>query len=188
MRAVELAHDSRIVHRDLKPSNILVRTDGQAKLLDFGIAKLLEGEGQAGESPLTLEGGRAMTPEYAAPEQLKGGAVTTATDVYAAGVLLYVLLTGQHPAGAGPHTPASLVKATLEIEPRRPSEIVALTQGERRERSRECQETRDDAGQAGADAARRSGYDCRKSVEEEFGRALSLDQSLRRRLAAIFAI
>ena len=129
LRAVELAHDSRIVHRDLKPSNILVRTDGQAKLLDFGIAKLLEGEGQAGESPLTLEGGRAMTPEYAAPEQLKGGAVTTATDVYAAGVLLYVLLTGQHPAGAGPHTPASLVKATLETEPRRPSEIVASTQG-----------------------------------------------------------
>jgi eukaryotic-like serine/threonine-protein kinase len=129
LRAVEQAHDNHIVHRDLKPSNILVRTDGQAKLLDFGIAKLLEGEGQTGESPLTLEGGRAMTPEYAAPEQLKGEAVTAATDVYAAGVLLYVLLTGQHPAGAGPHTPARLVKATLETEPPRPSDTVALTQG-----------------------------------------------------------
>jgi serine/threonine protein kinase/Tol biopolymer transport system component len=128
LRAVAQAHDNRIVHRDLKPSNILVRTDGQAKLLDFGIAKLLEGEGQTGEPPLTLEGGRAMTPEYAAPEQLKGEAVTAATDVYAAGALLYVLLTGQHPAGAGPHTPASLVKATLETEPPRPSEIVAPTQ------------------------------------------------------------
>ena len=128
LRAVAQAHDNRIVHRDLKPSNILVRTDGQAKLLDFGIAKLLEGEGQTGESPLTLEGGRAMTPEYAAPEQLKGEAVTTATDVYASGVLLYVLLTGHHPAGVGPHTPASLVKAILDTEPPRPSEIIALTQ------------------------------------------------------------
>ena len=128
LRAVAQAHDNRIVHRDLKPSNILVRTDGQAKLLDFGIAKLLEVEGQTGESPLTLEGGRAMTPEYAAPEQLKGEAVRATTDVYAAGVLLYVLLTGQHPVGAGPHTPASLVKATLETEPPRPSEIVAPTQ------------------------------------------------------------
>jgi serine/threonine protein kinase/Tol biopolymer transport system component len=128
LRAVAQAHASLIVHRDLKPSNILVRTDGQAKLVDFGIAKLLECDGQSGESPLTLEGGRALTPEYAAPEQLKGGAVTTATDVYASGVLLYVLLTGHHPAGAGPHTPASLVKTILDTEPPRPSEIVALTQ------------------------------------------------------------
>jgi serine/threonine protein kinase/Tol biopolymer transport system component len=127
LRAVEQAHANLVVHRDLKPSNILVRTDGQAKLLDFGIAKLLEGEGQHGESPLTLEGGRALTPEYAAPEQLNGEAVTAATDVYASGVLLYVLLTGQHPAGLSRHTPAGLVKAILDTEPPRPSEIVAPT-------------------------------------------------------------
>jgi serine/threonine protein kinase/Tol biopolymer transport system component len=127
LRAVAQAHANLIVHRDLKPSNILVRTDGQAKLLDFGIAKLLEGDGQNRESPLTLEGGRPLTPEYAAPEQLKGEAVTPATDIYASGVLLYVLLTGQHPAGPGPHTPAGLVKAILEIEPPRPSVIVAPT-------------------------------------------------------------
>jgi len=127
LRAVAQAHANLIVHRDLKPSNILVRTDGQAKLLDFGIAKLLECEGQSGEAPLTLDGGRALTPEYAAPEQLKGEAVTAATDVYASGVLLYVLLTGQHPAGAGPHTPAGLVKAILDTEPPRPSEIVVRT-------------------------------------------------------------
>src|SRR5215468_284827 len=127
LRAVAQAHANLIVHRDLKPSNILVRRDGQAKLLDFGIAKLLEGDEGPGNSPLTLEGSRAMTPEYAAPEQLKGEAVTTATDVYALGILLYVLLTGQHPVGAGPHTPASLVQAILDTEPPRPSEVVALT-------------------------------------------------------------
>jgi serine/threonine protein kinase len=128
LHAVAQAHANHIVHRDLKPSNILVRKDGQAKLLDFGIAKLLECDGQSGEAPLTVEGGRAMTPEYAAPEQLTGEAVTAATDVYSSGVLLYVLLTGHHSTGAGPRTPASLVKAILETEPLRPSEIVALTQ------------------------------------------------------------
>jgi serine/threonine-protein kinase len=127
LHAVAKAHANLIVHRDLKPSNILVRTDGEVKLLDFGIAKLLGGDGQTGESSLTLEGGRALTPEYAAPEQLKGEAVTTATDVYSSAVLLYVLLTGQHSAGAGPRTPASLVKAILDDEPARPSEIVAST-------------------------------------------------------------
>ena len=126
--AVAHSHANHIVHRDLKPSNILVRTDGQVKLLDFGIAKLLEGDGQSVEAPLTLEGGKAMTPEYAAPEQLKGEPVTAATDVYASGVLLYVLLTGYHPAGAGPRTHASLLKAILETEPPRPSDIVARVQ------------------------------------------------------------
>jgi serine/threonine protein kinase len=128
LHAVAQAHANHIVHRDLKPSNLLVRKDGQAKLLDFGIAKLLECDGQSGEAPLTVEGGRAMTPEYAAPEQLTGEAVTAATDVYSSGVLLYVLLTGHHPTGAGPRTPASLVKTILETEPLRPSEIVAPTQ------------------------------------------------------------
>jgi eukaryotic-like serine/threonine-protein kinase len=129
LQAVARAHANLIVHRDLKPSNVLVRNDGQAKLLDFGIAKLLEVEGQGGEATLTVEGGRAMTPECAAPEQLRGGAITTATDVYALGVLLYVLLTGQHPAGLGPHTAADLVKAIVDAEPIRPSEAVAPNSG-----------------------------------------------------------
>ena len=128
LSAVAEAHANNIVHRDLKPSNILVRTDGQAKLLDFGIAKLLETQGQIGEAPLTLEGGKALTPEYAAPEQLTGEAVTPTTDVYASGVLLYVLLTGHHPNGAAPRTPAGLVKAILETEPPCPSKIVAPKQ------------------------------------------------------------
>ena len=87
LAAVAHAHANLIVHRDIKPSNVLVGADGQVKLLDFGIAKLIEEESGEGEATaLTREGGRALTPEYAAPEQVTGGAVTTATDVYALGV------------------------------------------------------------------------------------------------------
>jgi serine/threonine protein kinase len=124
-RAVAHAHANQVVHRDLKPANILVRNDGRVKLLDFGIAKLLEAENRTGESLRSPETGRAMTPEFAGPEQLKGEPVTTATDVYALGVLLYLLLTGHHPAGPGPHTPASLLKSILETESPRASDIVA---------------------------------------------------------------
>ena len=128
LAAVAHAHANLIVHRDLTPSNILVRSDNQVKLLDFGIAKLLQDERQAQDrTPLTV-GEQAMTPEYAAPEQLNGGPVTTATDVYALGVLLYLLLTGCNPHGSGPHTPAALIKAVVETEPMRPSLLVRRAQ------------------------------------------------------------
>ena len=132
--AVSHAHANLIVHRDIKPSNVLVDHNGQAKLLDFGIAKLLEGEGGTGpETALTQEAGRALTPEFAAPEQISGGAVTTATDVYALGTLLYVLLTGRHPAGDSRRSPAELLRFVLERDPERPSSVVA----EKRDRSPE---------------------------------------------------
>jgi len=125
LEAVAHAHANLIVHRDLKPSNVLVSKNGQVKLLDFGIAKLLEGEGQEGAPTLlTADGGRVMTPEYAAPEQVTGASITTATDIYALGVLLYLLLTGRHPAEGCIRSTAELVKAIVDIEPASPSDVV----------------------------------------------------------------
>src|SRR5262249_28541398 len=125
LEAVGHAHSHLIVHRDLKPSNILVTPDGTVKLLDFGIAKLLEEDAP----DLTQSSARALTPLYAAPEQLNGQDVTTATDIYALGLVLYVLLTGKHPlsAGSGSSTSrlnAELIQAILTEDPPRPS-IVA---------------------------------------------------------------
>ncbi len=98
IEAVQYAHANLVVHRDIKPSNVLVDAAGQAMLLDFGIAKLLEdADTDAAETELTRVGGRALTPGYAAPEQIAGEAVSTATDVWALGVLLYELLTGTRP-------------------------------------------------------------------------------------------
>ena len=118
LAAVGHAHSHLIVHRDLKPSNILVTGEGAVKLLDFGIAKLLD-DGTGERTALTADGGRMLTPEFAAPEQVRGDRLTTAADVYSLGVLLYLLVSGRHPTAEGCSTPMDGMRALLEVEPSR---------------------------------------------------------------------
>ncbi len=119
--AVAHSHAHLVVHRDLKPSNILVTPEGEVKLLDFGIAKLVESSGLGDQTELTRLGGRALTPEYSAPEQILGQPVTVATDVYSLGVLLYRLLTGRSPYGDEAQPVARIEQAVLDLEPALPS-------------------------------------------------------------------
>ena len=121
--AVQYAHQRLIVHRDIKPNNILVTKDGVPKLLDFGIAKMLD---PAADMETTVA--RPMTPEYASPEQIRGEPITTATDVYSLGVVLYQLLTGRSPYKVGARTPQEWSRAITETQPHRPSNIVISTE------------------------------------------------------------
>jgi serine/threonine-protein kinase len=129
LAAVAHAHSRLILHRDLKPSNMLVTRDGEVKLLDFGIAKLLADAAQAEQgaaaTELTQRAGSAFTPQFAAPEQVQQADVTTATDVYALGVLLYLLLGGRHPTADATQTQLDRLKAVVELVPKRLSDAAA---------------------------------------------------------------
>ncbi|HEU4778296.1 MAG TPA: serine/threonine-protein kinase, partial [Steroidobacteraceae bacterium] len=120
--AVAYAHGKLVVHRDLKPANILVSADGLARLLDFGIAKLLD-DGQAKETRFTEMSGRALTPDYASPEQILGEPLTTASDVYSLGVILYELLSGHRPYKLQRDSRGALEDAIVQAESPAPSAV-----------------------------------------------------------------
>ena len=167
--AVASAHANLVVHRDLKPANILVTNDGTVKLLDFGIAKLLEADEDA---ELTATGGRALTPEYAAPEQILSGIITTSTDVYAAGVLLFRLLAGVHPTADGAKTSAEYFRATIYGPQLRLSDAVTSTT------ARSGDEMQRAASQRGA-TSERLAKQFRGDLDNILGRALKRDASER---------
>ncbi len=138
--AVQYAHQRLVVHRDLKPGNILVTSSGVPKLLDFGIATILSPETHSPEADPTVTAQRMMTPQFASPEQLRGEIITTATDVYSLGVVLYKLLTGHLPYGLDKNSPYDLAHAICEVEPEKPSTAVRQA-GQRSTSSEKLQRT-----------------------------------------------
>ncbi|HEY0954896.1 MAG TPA: serine/threonine-protein kinase [Roseateles sp.] len=174
LAAVAHAHARLILHRDLKPSNILVTPAGEVKLLDFGIAKLLDDATDGGASDateLTRRAGNAYTPQYAAPEQVQQADVTTATDVYALGVLLFQLLGGGHPTADDTHTQLDRLKAIVELVPRRLSDAAASQPDE--PMARHARELRGDLDTIVAKALK-------KAPAERYANAQALADDLRR--------
>src|SRR6266545_3730972 len=119
--AVQHAHERKIIHRDLKPCNVLITADGTVKLLDFGIAKLLDAEQSSKTIDQTDTARRVLTPEYASPEQLRGSPLTDVSDVYSLGILLYKFLTGHRPYAVQSRNSDEILKVLIETDPDKPS-------------------------------------------------------------------
>ncbi len=177
--AVAHAHANLIVHRDIKPSNILVTQAGEVKLLDFGIAKLVEHDSPAG-TELTRLTGRIFTPEYAAPEQILGRPITTATDVYALGVLLHGLLTGTRPYGHSDNN-VEIERAVLHDEPARASRAIVALNAERIASARSISPARLRRALAG-DLDSIIARALSKSPADRYASALALADDVRRHL------
>jgi serine/threonine-protein kinase len=124
--AIQYAHQNLVIHRDLKPSNIIIKKDGTVKLLDFGIAKVFTEDDSFEQTALTKTGLYVMTPEYASPEQIKGERVTTSTDIYSLGLILYQLLSGQKAYKVKNYSPLELGKIICYTEPQKPSTAIKL--------------------------------------------------------------
>jgi eukaryotic-like serine/threonine-protein kinase len=174
--AVTYAHQNLIVHRDLKPSNILVTASGDVRLLDFGIAKLLEPDSEGRTVTITML--RVMTPEYASPEQIKGEAITTVSDVYSLGVVLYELLTGERPYKLTRTTPDELNKAICEQEPERPSTAIARSDRNSRFEIRDSKILRGDLDNIVLKALR-------KDPSRRYGSVAELSDDIRRQLEGL---
>jgi eukaryotic-like serine/threonine-protein kinase len=192
-RAVQHAHHNLIVHRDLKPSNILVTGDGAPKLLDFGIAKLLDPEPLLGRSPGTHTGLRPMTPGYASPEQVRGGPITTAVDVYQLGILLHELVCGRPPYRREGRSPLDFARAVCEETPERPSRALRRMSGtsdpeggspdEASIAARRSSDPRRLAAQLAGDIDTIVGKALQKEPERRYASAASLADDLERFLA-----
>ncbi|MEM8930232.1 MAG: serine/threonine-protein kinase [Acidobacteriota bacterium] len=193
--AVAFAHEHLIVHRDLKPGNLLVTADGSPKLLDFGIAKVLEPSAFPQTIQATRTGHRPMTPAYAAPEQVRGGAITTATDVYALGLMLYEWLTGRRAYDLRGMQLAEIERTVCEREPPRPSQALAqdLAGGGPRqgrsghERSEHERSEHDQARQAGRRPVDATPSRLAGDLDDIVATALAKDPTRRYRTARHFA-
>ena len=179
LAAVSQAHNRLVLHRDLKPTNILVTGAGEVKLLDFGIAKLLDDAGRD-QTALTARVGNVFTPEFAAPEQLQGGDVTTATDVYALGVLLYILLGGEHPTAAPTGAPLDRMRSVIETVPKRLSEAVLRRGGPA---ARFSPESRKLSAEVKGDVETIVAKALKKSPSARYANAAELADDVRRYLA-----
>ncbi|HSK70173.1 MAG TPA: protein kinase, partial [Pyrinomonadaceae bacterium] len=187
--AVSFAHRHAVIHRDLKPSNILVTADGQVKLLDFGVAKLLSADTlQSRETATTF---RAMTPEFASPEQIKGEPVTTASDIYSLGIVLYKLLTGIHPYKTKGENWNEIVRAACEVEPTRPSSVVASKIKAQNLKTKESKKTRNSNPAIANPKLLRGDLDnivlkaLRKTPERRYSSVEQFSEDLRRHLEGL---
>ena len=191
--AVEYAHQNGVIHRDIKPANVLVAEDGSPRLLDFGIAKLLDSDRLAVTGVMTRSDVRPMTPGYASPEQVRGGEITYATDIYSLGVLLYKLLTGHAPYRLKSHTPMEMERMICDTDPQKPSIAVNISRGNCHPVGNEDHHsgigqpvTRKRTQATEPYSARRPGQHCSESSPQRTGAALCLSPRFFGRHQAVF--